>query len=312
MYDREHFFAAIIGGGPAGSQCALWLKHLGIPSLLLEKEQKLGGQQCIAPDALSNHYVVSSTGMRASEIANAINENIKRHGVPHVCGASVDLVEDDGEWFKLTAKTSNGLHHAWSRYLVIATGVRQRDGGFIASESVFIGSADPRIRSGEFFKGKRVAVLGGGDNAFECYGFLQLQKPEKLKIFARNIRAGAKHREPVPKVAIEEGGYNVHINVNGQHCITLTDDPFGREFFDYVIVNYGVEASRILKPGIDPERNAAGFITVDSLTKSSNPRIYAIGEATQRMHPCVSTSMADGTVCAKALEAVMIKTAPDQ
>lgn len=311
MYDREHFFAAVVGGGPAGAQCALWLKNLGVPVILFEKEARLGGLQRTVPDPLSNHYVVSSAGMRAGQIAEAIHENVCRHGVPFVCAATVGEVEDDGQWFHLSAKTAHGTHHAYAKYLVIATGVRQREAEFTPSETVFIGSADPRIRGGDFFRDKRIAVLGGGDNAMECYGFLKLQNPQAVHVYARTLRAGPKHLSMVDRADLNEGGYNVLVRKDGgPHCVTVSDDPYSRMLYDYLIVNYGFEAPRFLSPALDPKRNEQGFIEVDSDTVTSNPRILALGESTQRMHPCVATSMADGVVAAKKLEALFVAEKP--
>lgn len=312
MFDREHFHTIVLGGGPAGAQCALWLKNLGVPALLFEQEPSLGGQQRTVPDPLSNHYVVSSAGMRAQEIAGAIQENLSRHGVPFVCGAKAEVVGDDGEWFHVIGKTAHGTHHAYAKYLVLATGVEPKKAKFEPSETVFIGSADPRIRSGDFFRGKHVAVLGGGDNAMECYAFLAPQQPAGLMVFARTLRAGPKLLSEVPRDHINEGGYDCFVSRDpsrGSHVITIQDDPFVRFWFDYIIVNYGVESRKVLPVGMDPERNARGFLTVNEDCVTSNPRVLAIGEATQRMHPCVATSMADGVVAAKALERLFIQGA---
>lgn len=306
--DREHFFAAVFGGGPAGAQCALWLKHLGVPAILFEKSSQVGGQQNIAPDPLSNHYVVSSSGMRASEIAGAIQENLSRHGVPFLCGAEANVVGDDGEWFHIEARTAHGLHHAYARNLVLSTGSIQRAGNFETSETVFIGSADPRIRSGHFFEGKRVAVLGGGDNAMESYAFLKLQKPRAVKVFARSVRAGEKHLSAIDPADLSEGGYDCFVSADGNgHVITSHDDPYSRSIFDCLVVNYGVESVCVLPPHLDPARNVRGFIVADDRCVTDNPRILAIGEATQRIHPCVATAMADGTIAAKTLEAAFAR-----
>lgn len=43
------FDAVVIGGGPAGSSCALWLKGLGYEPLLIEARERLGGLQAESP-----------------------------------------------------------------------------------------------------------------------------------------------------------------------------------------------------------------------------------------------------------------------
>lgn len=308
VYDREHFFATIIGGGPAGASCALWLKHLDIPSLLLEKESTLGGLQRSAPAPLSNHYLVSSAGMRAQQIAESIHENLSRHGVNFLTQSEVTEVTDDGEWFHIKTSTANGTYEVASKNLVLASGVKFKSDKFIASPTVFIGSANDEVRveKNRFFEDKYVAVLGGGDNAMETYEFIAAQNPKQLLVFARNIRASKARLSKVNREHIlgEESGYDVFVGrgSNGSHMITTRDDPFSRYGFDFLVVNYGFEAIKVLPNEIDPKRTAKGFIEVDDSCMTSNPRIFAIGESTQRMHPCVATAMADGVVAAKALE----------
>ena len=307
-YDREHFFSTIIGGGPAGASCSLWLKHLAVPSILFEKEATLGGLQRIAPNPLSNHYLVSSAGMRAQQIAESIHENLSRHGVNFVPQAEVVKVTDDGDWFHIKAKSPNGCYEVSSRHIVLATGVEHKRDGFTPSQNVFIGSADNKIRvqSVKFFKDKRVAILGGGDNAMEAYEFIAAQAPADVLVFARNLRASKARMAMVNREHILglENGYDVFVNKGhgGLHVITCRDDPYARYTFDFLIVNYGFTPISVLPPGIDPKRNLSGFIEVNNECVTSHPRILAIGESTQRMHPCVATAMADGVVAAKVLE----------
>lgn len=307
-YDREHFFATIIGGGPAGASCGLWLKHLDIPSILFEKDLTLGGLQRSVPAPLSNHYLVSSAGMRAKQIAESIHENLARHGVNFLTHAEVTSVVDDGEWFHIKAATANGTYEVASKNIVLASGVQFKRDKFEPSDSVFIGSANDQVRvaSNRFFEGKHVAILGGGDNAMETYEYIAAQNPGKLLVFARNLRASNSRSSKVNHEHILglENGYDVFVNrgPNGTHMITTRDDPFSRYGFHYLVVNYGFEAIRVLPEALDPKRTERGFIEVDDSCKTSNPRIFAIGESTQRMHPCVATAMADGVVAAKALE----------
>lgn len=295
MYDREHFHAIIIGGGPAGASCALWLKQMNIPALLLEKSTALGGLQRHCPDALSNHYLVTSAGHRSRDIAANIHENITRFGAPFVLQTTIAEIQDDGTWFRVDFTTPNGRYTVYSRYLVIATGVQHKSGGLDASERIYIGGSNKRIRTGNFFAGKRIAILGGGDSAMETYAFLKKQAPAELKVFARTVRANPVLRDTAGE-DLEVGEYEV----NGE-ALQVTKAGATSQY-DYFMVMYGFEAGAVLPPALEPARNARGFLAADENAVTSNPRILAIGESSQRMHPCVATSVADGVIAAKYLE----------
>ena len=74
-----------------------------------------------------------------------------------------------------------------AKNIVIATGVIPRTGGLIANDNVLIG---PGMHIDNYdFKDKRVAILGGGDNAAENYGFVKKTSPKKINLFAHTLIA---------------------------------------------------------------------------------------------------------------------------
>jgi thioredoxin reductase len=65
---------------------------------------------------------------------------------------------------------------------------------------------------------------------------------------------------------------------------------------------YGWEP-RQLPDGVEPERDAHGFVRVEPSTcETTCAGIFAVGEVTRRGHPCVTTATADGVVAAKAIQ----------
>lgn len=299
--DAETFHAVIVGGGPAGAECALWLKQAGFSAMLLERNDRLGGLQLIAPDRFANFFVVTSPGRKPAEIAESMQESLNRHGAPYLTRVvDIDLSHTPGVAapFSFGVRTRLGHNYAFkSHFLVLATGSRPRAGSFVPSERVIIGGGDKRLREGNFFQGKRVAILGGGDSAFENYAFLTAQGAQ-VHVYARTVRAGSKLRAQVPHEAVFPDGFDAF-----QETMIVCDrgDPFSRNAYDYFVVLYGFEATDPF-PSLGLARDSAGFILSDDNAATSVPGVFAIGEATQRMHPCVVTSMADGVIAAKAIE----------
>lgn len=69
--------------------------------------------------------------------------------------------------------------------------------------------------------------------------------------------------------------------------------------FDAWAVFYGWQAC--VPVGLAVALDARGFIASDAHGLTSLSRVYAIGEVTQKQHPCIATAMAEGVVAAKAI-----------
>ena len=71
--------AVVVGGGPAGASCALWLHLLGLRPCIVERTARLGGLQNHSP--YDNHWIVSTPGLSGQSIAALIHGNIEHHGI---------------------------------------------------------------------------------------------------------------------------------------------------------------------------------------------------------------------------------------
>ena len=275
----------IIGGGPAGSSCALWLHQLGCDVLLAEKSSEVGGLQNASP--YINAWFPSVQGLQGKQIARNIHEHMLTCGVAlrtnttvqrvHVLENSVDVDFCDGTQVQ-------------ARYLVVATGAKFRSGGFTASERLAIGP-------GKNFEAmdvanKRVAILGGGDNAFDAWQFAMQRGAAQAQIFARSLRAHGVSMTRVPKACVSVGPLDVD-----EHAITVN----GRAF-DCISVQFGFEA--VMPDGLDKlERTAKGYVLADHWGQTNLPNVYSIGEVTNTFHPATVTSMAHGIQAAKRIHA---------
>ena len=148
----------------------------------------------------------------------------------------------------------------------------------------------------ESFAGKRVAVLGGGDNAFENALYALEHGALSVRVHARSVRAQHQFVSRFPARDVIVGPYEA--------------DPLSRRVdgvaYDLVLVFYGWEPCIGCVDALGLRRSESGFITTDMTTaETSFPGVYAIGEVAQRLHPCVVTALADGVTAAKAIQARM-------
>jgi len=286
--NAQSYDVIIIGGGPAGSQCGLWLKMLGYNPVILEKNEKLGGLQLQNP--YENHWIACVPGHIGKDIAGAIEFNIKRHGVAHILGVSNLDISDSETGFHVKCEGGLGEYQLTAPKLVIATGVVHETGGFKPSENIIIASGE--VINNRNFSGLDVAILGGGDTAAENYFFIKEKGANSVKVFARTLRARKEFTSRIPQEDLIVGSYDVD-----EKEVAVNNDKF-----DIMCIMYGWKPINPLSSSVNIELNEKGFFKTDDNYRTSYKDIYAIGECVQKIHPCVITAMSDGVVAAKAIQ----------
>lgn len=277
--------AVVVGGGPAGVTCAVWLKQLGFKVALVERRERCGGLQTINP--YSNTWIPTSPHASGAQVADALQASMVQHAVPMMLSTEVTSVQTGDSGKVVSLSCGRTLR---TKTLVIATGVTPKAGGFAARAGLIVGPG--RIVASTDFTHADVAILGGGDNAFENYRFVRAQGARSVTIFARSVRARLEAIETVPPEDVRVGPYSIdsdRSSVNGQP-------------FDQILVLYGYEVSASGMLGLELTRRADGFIWTDSECMTNIDGVFAIGEVAQKSHPCCVTAMADGVNAAKAIQ----------
>ncbi len=260
----------VIGAGPAGLGCAIWLTRLGVPCVVLEKADRAGGLQTLSP--YENLWIPGVQGRTGMDLA----DDMARHALELGVDIRLDCpaVRISPGWHVTTTQGEITAAH-----LVIATGTRPRAGDFTPSPTVAIGPGTPMEAMA--VTGRTVAILGGGDNAFDQARFAR-DRGGKVSIFTRSApRAQALVQASVPDARVVTGPY-----VADQAAMTVNGEPF-----DVFGVMYGFEA--VLPPGLDPAMDK-GFIAVDRFGRTSLAGAWACGEVTDYWHACVPTAVAHG------------------
>ncbi|MFC5068432.1 NAD(P)/FAD-dependent oxidoreductase [Flaviflagellibacter deserti] len=284
--------ALIIGGGPAGASCAVWLAKLGFDVAVVDARPNVGGLLNDSP--FVNGWIATQPGVTGPDLAEQMGLSLAAIGVPLMLGCRVTNVEAGGRSFSTTFEMHTGkLRTETSRLVVLATGVRPRSGGLGSAPKLLFGPG--RHVHDADFAGKTVAILGSGDNAFENYDFVRSRGADTVHIYARSpARAGRFFRERVPEAGVRIGPYEVD-----EDKATVDGSPY-----DLILVMYGWEPTPL--PGLSPELDEQGYVKTHPETcETSISGVYAIGEMTRRAHPSVVTAMADGVVAAKAIQRVL-------
>lgn len=286
--------ALIVGGGPAGASCAIWLARLGLSPLLIEASAHLGGLN--AQNPFEDGWIAVLPGVTGTQVAANIEASVSAAKVPLRRNARANQMRACKGGVELDFLHSGGqTESVRGRSLVIASGVRARGlPGYAESAGwpgVLIGPGSPIVA--QDYSGLSVAVLGGGDNAFENVVYVRNRGARVAHLYARTLRVQQQWVRRAGRDGVTVGDYQVDPvtrRVNGQP-------------YDLILVFYGWEPQAGFADSLGLARDARGFIqTETATTQTSVPDIYAIGEVARRAHPCVVTAMADGVVAAKAIQ----------
>ena len=159
---RSHYPVVIVGGGPAGLTAALYTAREGIDTLVIERAA-VGGQAA-ATEKLDNlpGFPESIPGI---EFANRLRQQATRFGVEILQAQDVVNVHSHDNYH--CVDTGDGSEYS-AEAVIIATGSRYRRLG-VPGESDYIGAGVHFCATcdGPFYKGKHVAVIGGGNSAAE-------------------------------------------------------------------------------------------------------------------------------------------------
>ncbi|MFA7669222.1 MAG: NAD(P)/FAD-dependent oxidoreductase [Burkholderiaceae bacterium] len=308
--------ALIVGAGPAGVSCAVWLANLGFRPVLFDAASHVGG--LCHGNPFPDPWMVPLPGADGHAVAGQLARSVAEAGIDLRLDTRVKQIQRQS---RLEGNASVGAQRAqegvsagaahgsfvvsgsgWlpvrGRTVVLATGVRARGWQLAAAPGgtilpgIIVGPGGAVAR--QEYKGRHVAILGGGDNAFENALYVAERGAASVTVHARNVRAQQQLCNRVPDHWVHRGAYAVDpsaLSVNGRR-------------YDLILVFYGWEPVTDCLEALSPQLDDNGFVSTDWYTaQTSVDGVYAIGELTRRQHPCVLTAMADGVVAAKAIQA---------
>ena len=294
MYD-----VLIIGAGTAGLTAAIYTMRAGKTACVIESNM-YGGQIVNSP-AVENYPGFAS--ISGYDYANQLYEQAKGCGADYVTD-NITSVERGASSF--TAIGVSGKYE--SRTLILATGAKRRKMG-VAGEDAFSGKGVSYCATcdGMFFRGKDVAVLGGGNTAFDdalflsnyCNSVTILHRRDGFRGEAAKL-ASLKERENVrfiTDVTVDEITGDAKVS-----AIRYTDKKSGEKkelSVDGVFVAIGQEPDTAFLEGV-VELDAAGYIVAGEDCETNVEGIYAAGDCRTKKIRQLTTAAADGTVAALA------------
>ncbi|MBQ7340842.1 MAG: thioredoxin-disulfide reductase [Oscillospiraceae bacterium] len=287
---------AVIGGGPGGYTAALYAARAGLDTVVIEK-LSAGGQ--MAETQNIENYPGFAEGVDGLTLGLSMQAQAERFGVVTKLSEveSVNLTEP-----VKTIKTSEGMISA--RTVVIATGAGHKHLG-IENEEALIGRGVGYCATcdGMFFRGKTVAVVGGGNSAAADALFLSRIAKKVYVIHRRDaLRATKVYHQPLMETENVEFLWNSTVSkllfeqkltgVKLQN--TLTGEQSQLEL-DGLFISIGrTPATELFKNQV--ELDETGYIIADETTKTNLPGVFAVGDVRTKPMRQVVTAVADGAV----------------
>ncbi len=289
----------IVGAGPAGLSAGIYTGRSELKTLLLEQ---LGpGGQLMITESIEN-YPGFPEPLSGFELADRIRKQAEKFGVNIKSGEPVTKIKADGNFFWL--QTPSGT--VKTKTIIWAAGSTARKLN-VPGEAELAGRGVSycAVCDGAFFKGKTIAVVGGGDSALEEAIYLTKFAKKVYIIHRRDkFRAVKLLQERISKnKSIEPLLNKVVVSINGSQfveSVTLKDTLTGNEStlkLDGVFIFIGTEPNVApIVPFVD--LSPSNFILTDSMMQTKTPGIFAAGDIREKPLRQVVTAVSDGAIAA--------------
>ena len=282
--------AIIIGSGPAGLAAAIYGKRANLNIAVVEKEYEGTGQ--IAESSCVDNYL-GLPGINGYDLGEQFRNHAVDFGVDFIEHEVVAIEKQPGGW-KLAFEDGSSKE---ARTVIYAAGAQPRKAD-VPGEGCYIGKGVSycAICDGAFYKGKTVAVLGGGDTAVDEALYLS-DLCEKVYLIHRRteFRGAAQRVEQARKKANIEFvlGETVKEFVGGEKLTAVRLNSGTRIELNGVFVAYGSKPQTELLRGIVALADS-GYVVANEDGRTSQEGFFVAGDVRTKTLRQVVTAVSDG------------------
>lgn len=289
----------VIGGGPAGVAAAIYAARKGLAVTLVA--DRIGGQ---VKDTLAIENLISVPKTTGTELTSALQQHMSDYDISLKEHVKVNQVINDNEIKSIQLSTGEVIE---TKTIIVATGARWRELGIPGEkDNIGKGVAYCPHCDGPFFKGKDVAVIGGGNSGVEAaLDLAGIVRSVKLFEFLPELKAD--------KVLVNKALATENIDIftsAATTSIAATNDKVSE--LHWQDQNTGMEHSESLSGvfvqiGLLPnsqfisdivDTNPQGEIVIDEKCQTSVEGIYACGDVSTVPYKQIVISMGEGAKAA--------------
>ncbi|MBD3731532.1 MAG: alkyl hydroperoxide reductase subunit F [Sphingopyxis sp.] len=308
---KDAFDVLVVGGGPAGAAAAIYAARKGIRVGLAA--ERFGGQVL---DTMGIENFISVQHAEGPKLVAQLEQHVKDY--------DVDIMNLQRAEKLIPAKTEGGLHEVKlasgaslkARTVILSTGARWRQLG-VPGEDQYRnkGVAYCPHCDGPLYKGKRVAVIGGGNSGVEAaIDLAGLVAHVTLIEYDNDLRADAvlqRKLASLPNVKIVTSALTTEVLGDGEKVTGLSYKDRGKDALhqielEGIFVQIGlVPNTEWLKDSVTLSRH--GEIEVDHRGETSQPGIFAAGDCTTVPYKQIVIAMGEGSKAALSAFDYMIR-----
>lgn len=292
----------IIGGGPAGYTAALYASRAGLDTLVIEK-MSAGGQMALTGEI--DNYPGFPEGVDGFTLGANMQAAAERFGAKTEYAEVLSL-----ELAEKVKKIITSSKTVLAKTVIIATGAEPRELG-IKSEKELVGKGVHYCAhcDGRFYKGKTVAVVGGGNSAVSDALYLSRLAKKVYLVHRRDtLRATKIYLDPLKKAENIEFLFDSALaDIAAEPRVKqakIKNLKSGEENYidcDGIFISIGRTPTTAFLNGaipLDPQ----GYIIADESTRTSVDGVFAAGDVRTKTLRQIVTAVSDGAIAASAAE----------
>lgn len=312
LSERDPYDVLVIGGGPAGAAAAIYSARKGIRTGVVA--ERFGGQVL---DTVSIENFISVKETEGPKLAMALEQHVKEYDVDVMNlqkAAQVIRGENPGDLVEV--KLANGASLK-SKSIILATGARWKEMN-VPGEQAYRGKGVAYCPhcDGPLFKGKRVAVIGGGNSGVEAaIDLAGIVAHVTLIEFDSKLRADAVLQRKLfslPNVTVITEALTTEVIGNGEKVTALkyksrNTDEIATVELEGIFVQIGLLPNTDFLKGTVQLSNR-GEIEINARGETSVPGVFAAGDCTNVPYKQIIIAMGAGATASLGAFDYLIRT----
>jgi len=295
----KEYDVVVLGGGPAGSSAAIYSARKGLKTALVA--QRMGGQ---VQETVGIENLISVPYTEGRHLAADLEKHLRTYTIELLDNRKAEQLVDLGKQKEVRLQGGEVLR---ASSLILATGARWRELG-VPGEKEYLGRGVafcPHC-DGPFYKGKRVAVIGGGNSGVEAgIDLAGICAHVTLIEFAEQLRADevlVRNMKNLPNTTIVTNARTTEVVGNGQTVTALrymdrASEKTEEVALDGVFVQIGLVPNSALAKEL-VATNRMGEILIDERCRTNKPGIYAAGDVSSVPFKQIVIAMGEGAKAA--------------